>query len=98
MGLKGEIMSVYDPSPATLAKLAKRQHNKGAAPCGECNLNKHNCCRPRLDGTFCTCSCARAEAIRRAATDDDFLNGFLKIQMRYLLEARQLYLGFKRES
>ncbi len=83
-------MSVYDPSPATLAKLAKRQHNKGAAPCGECNLNKHNCCRPRLDGTPCTCSCPRAEAIRRrVATDDNFLHGFM--------EAQKLYLRFKRE-
>ena len=84
-------MSVYDPSPATLAKMAKRQHNKGATPCGECNLNKHNCCRPRLDGTLCTCSCCRAAAIRRrAVSDGDSLKGFLK--------AQKLYLGFKRES
>jgi hypothetical protein len=58
-------MSCYEPSKATLEKLAKRQANKGIAPCGECNINRHNCCRPRLDGTLCTCSCARAEAARQ---------------------------------
>jgi hypothetical protein len=58
-------MSCYEPSKATLEKLAKRQANKGIAPCGECNINRHNCCRPRLDGTLCTCSCPRAEATRR---------------------------------
>jgi hypothetical protein len=84
-------MSCYEPSKATLEKLAKRQANKGIAPCGECNLNRHNCCRPRMDGTLCTCSCARAEAMRqRAATDHAFLKGYL--------EAQRLSLRFKWEA
>ena len=58
-------MSCYEPSQATREKMARLQHDKGSAPCGECNLNRHNCCRPRLDGTLCTCSCHKAEAKRR---------------------------------
>jgi hypothetical protein len=44
----------------------KRQQTKGATPCGECNLNNHICCRPRLDGALCTCWCQKAEEARKA--------------------------------
>ncbi len=44
----------------------KRQQMKGAAPCGECNLNHHNYCRPRLDGALCTCWCPKAVETRTA--------------------------------
>ena len=44
----------------------KRQQEKGAAPCGECNLNNHSYCRPRLDGALCTCWCQKAAETRKA--------------------------------
>jgi hypothetical protein len=47
----------------------KRQQMKGAAPCGECNLNNHSCCRPRLDNTLCTCWCQKADEARKAVAE-----------------------------
>lgn len=41
-----------------------RKYQRGENPCGSCNLNQHKTCRPRLDGTLCSCSCERAAKIR----------------------------------
>jgi hypothetical protein len=37
-----------------------RRYSLGETPCGNCQSAAHERCRPRLDGTLCTCSCERA--------------------------------------
>jgi hypothetical protein len=50
-------------------KKAEGIHTKGDTPCGNCNLNQHKNCRPRLDDTLCSCSCPKATNIREAMQD-----------------------------
>lgn len=45
-------------------KTSPRLYFRGQFPCGHCNLGRHNQCRPRLDGTLCTCKCPRADLAR----------------------------------
>lgn len=42
----------------------KRKFQKGNRPCGRCTANHHADCKPRRDGTLCTCSCSLASAMR----------------------------------
>lgn len=41
-----------------------RKFASGENACGNCQKSRHTNCRPRLDGTLCSCSCKYAEAIR----------------------------------
>ena len=41
-----------------------RTYDRGTAPCGNCNLGRHQICRLRLDGVSCSCSCPLAEVKR----------------------------------
>lgn len=41
-----------------------RLYYRGALPCGHCQMSRHAQCRPRLDGTLCSCNCERAEMAR----------------------------------
>lgn len=42
-------------------KAARRRHTRGKHPCGKCQTGAHRDCRPRLDGTLCSCACERAK-------------------------------------
>jgi hypothetical protein len=42
----------------------RKRYDKGKAPCGRCLVGRHECCRPRLDGSLCSCTCIKAEMIR----------------------------------
>jgi hypothetical protein len=41
-----------------------RQYFMGRTPCSNCQSSKHERCRPKLDGTLCTCTCSQAELTR----------------------------------
>jgi len=43
---------------------SRRRFARGKNPCGECGRGQHKSCRPRLDGTLCTCSCEKARLVR----------------------------------
>lgn len=43
---------------------SRRVYRRGTKPCGMCGAGRHGSCRPRLDGTLCTCSCERAASVR----------------------------------
>jgi hypothetical protein len=51
----------------------KRKHERGAAPCQYCQDGRHYACRPRLDGTLCSCSCfiATGTRVRKTVLDAD---------------------------
>jgi len=38
-----------------------RRYTLGENPCGNCQSAAHDRCRPRLDGTLCTCTCERSQ-------------------------------------
>lgn len=42
---------------------------QGPNACGNCQSNRHRHCRPRLDGTLCSCSCDNAETVRNLYDD-----------------------------
>lgn len=39
------------------------KYKRGIRPCNYCNSSQHAACRPRLDGTLCTCNCPAARNI-----------------------------------
>jgi hypothetical protein len=41
-----------------------RRYSLGSSPCGNCQKYAHGGCRPRLDGTLCSCACERARIAR----------------------------------
>lgn len=48
----------------TYFKAGRRRYYRGTSPCGHCQAGAHESCRPRLDGTLCSCSCERAQVAR----------------------------------
>jgi hypothetical protein len=46
-----------------------RKHTLGPAACAYCQDGNHHRCRPRLDKTFCTCSCDTAVEMRAEAAE-----------------------------
>lgn len=34
-----------------------KKYERGDNPCGKCQMHRHYCCRPRLDGSMCSCQC-----------------------------------------
>jgi hypothetical protein len=44
---------------------SKHQTNQlGGTPCNKCSIHRHEQCRPRMDGTLCSCSCTIANHMR----------------------------------
>lgn len=41
-----------------------KKYDRGSTPCGKCNLGQHAHCRPRMDNTLCSCTCAKAAEVR----------------------------------
>jgi hypothetical protein len=49
-----------------LATDKNKQYEPGDNPCGNCNLYHHKKCRPRLDGTLCSCTCPQSRKLFEA--------------------------------
>ena len=43
-----------------------KKYERGVRPCGNCSSFRHYSCRPKLDGTLCTCQCPAACKTRDA--------------------------------
>src|SRR5579872_1741590 len=48
---------VFSRTETLVKKVAQSKQYKGDNPCFACNSNRHAGCRPRLDGTDCSCQC-----------------------------------------
>lgn len=59
----------------TLQLLSKRVYIYGKSACGNCQQGRHTKCRPRLDGTLCSCSCDTANAMRLAHESAEYASG-----------------------
>jgi hypothetical protein len=61
--LVGEVCSCNCKPGSGLIK--KEKPRLGKMPCRRCSNYLHDKCRPRSDGTLCTCSCSRASMYRQ---------------------------------
>jgi hypothetical protein len=41
-------------------KRTPRKYERGFRPCGKCQSFRHYGCRPKIDGSLCTCTCPKA--------------------------------------
>ena len=53
-------MKPFNISAKNYQSMYRLTYEQGKSPCGACQTYKHKGCRPRLDGSLCSCSCAKA--------------------------------------
>lgn len=51
------------------------RYDQGTNACGNCQHGRHTSCRPRLDGTLCSCSCDTASTMRVAHEHAEYAAG-----------------------
>jgi hypothetical protein len=69
-----------------------KKFERGSQPCGKCQSFRHYCCRPRLDGSMCTCQCPEACKARnvKATLDAERLaQGLLPVTVAQLNKAME---------
>jgi hypothetical protein len=54
----------------TTKKFAKSKEYKGDSPCFYCSVNRHAGCRPRLDGTPCSCQCNKTTHVTKSPIEE----------------------------
>jgi hypothetical protein len=59
-----------------------KKYEPGENPCGKCQSHSHYACRPRLDGTLCSCQCPRAcktRDVKQSADVERLSRGLLPV-------------------